>query len=237
VARAKKTDRAEARRRHRAVLLEQGQGDPETYEAPEERATVRTGRVAGASASSGPTKRVGIFGAMKQAVNPVHYGDDLRYAPTLIFRTKAIWPTVLLSVGGLAFGLTQTDYNSDGYRFAATFVIAPTPLIQPMIAGFLAPRATWLAGIVSALISGACLEVLLIWAYSGHLANMPPGTFSYLSLTLDLALSAVTFGALLGAASGWYKRFLASGALGAQPRNQKRPSSSRPASRRPAPRR
>jgi hypothetical protein len=236
VARAKRIDRAEARRRYRAAMLEQGQGDPETREIEENRsaATTRSSAVRGAPVQ--PGQRVGIVSALKLATRPVHYGDDLRFAPTLILRTNAIWPTVLVSLAGLAYGLMQTDYTSSGMQLTTTLLIASPPLVQPMLAGFLAPRATWLAGIISSLISSVCLWILLVWAYSGHVTNLPPGAISYVPVAIELTVTAITFGALLGAASGWYKRFLSLSSGGGS-RNQKRPSSQKPAARRSSGRR
>ena len=236
MARAKRIDRAEARRRYRAAMLEQGQGDPETREIEENRsaATARSSAVRGAPVQ--PGQRVGIVSALKLATRPVHYGDDLRFAPTLILRTNAIWPTVLVSLAGLAYGLMQTDYTSSGMQLTTTLLIASPPLVQPMLAGFLAPRATWLAGIISSLISSVCLWILLVWAYSGHVTNLPPGAISYVPVAIELTVTAITFGALLGAASGWYKRFLSLSSGGGS-RNQKRSSSQKPAARRSSGRR
>jgi hypothetical protein len=165
-----------------------------------------------ASAAGRPTQRVGFLGAFKTATRPVHYVDDLRYSWTLITRTKAIWPSALLSLAALAFGFTRTDYNDGSIPVIINFVLSPVPMIQPMLAGFLAPRATWLAGIIASVISGICYEILLIWYASGHLVNLPSNqkltSDLYVPLTVQMLLTAITFGALLGAGSGWYKRFL-----------------------------
>ena len=242
MARAKRTDSSEARRRYRAAMLEQGQGDPETRDIEEERPAARTrqGAARPSSAAQVRPNSVGMFAALKLATRPVHYLDDLRYAPTLIFRTNAIWPTVLISVAALAFGLTRTDYNDSSIPILTTFALASPPLIQPMLAGLLAPRATWLAGIISSLISGICLLVLLVWYSSGHLANLPetskysPDRYSGLSITV--LITAVTFGALLGAGSGWYRRFL--GLISGNPtRSSQRSGSQKPRPRRSNPRR
>lgn len=214
MARAKRTDRAEARRKYRAYLAEQMEVEAteggEGEESPVRLAGDRPARAAGPAAR--PGQRVGFLGAFKAATRPVHYIDDLRYAPTLITRTNAIWPGALLSLAALAFGFTRTDYNDGSIQVVVNFVLPMVPMIQPMLAGFLAPRATWLAGIIASVISGICFEILIIWYSSGHLANVPPnvviGSGEYTGLTVQVILSAITFGALLGAGSGWYKRFL-----------------------------
>lgn len=245
MARAKRTDRSEVRRRYRAALLEQGQGDPETDEIETGRADARASRpalrkseVAGSVAEPRPGARPGLFGSFRAATRPVHYLDDLRYAPTLILRTKAIWPGALLSVAGFVYALTVTDARDAGFGFVIGFVLAPLPLLQPMLAGFFAPRATWLAGIIASVISVSLYGVLLLRIQAGYISNLPADLHLSVGLNtvFSLALYSITFGALLGAASGWYKRFLST-TYATSPRNQKRPAPKRPAPGRQAPRR
>jgi hypothetical protein len=239
VARAKRTDRAEARRQYRAYLAAQAEAEAEAVEGAEgEEPPARPSgdRSARAAVSAGrPAQRVGFLGAFKGATRPVHYIDDLRYAPTLIFRTNAIWTGAALSVAALAFGFTRTDYNDGSISFLLSFVLM-VPMIQPMLAGFFAPRATWLAGIIASLISGICYEILTIWYASGHLANMPPKVALVSGDWLQVIIACITFGALLGAGSGWYKRFLnLTGPVSAMAKQ--RAAAQKPGARRPAARR
>ena len=243
MARAKRTDRAVSRRRYRAAMLEQGQGDPETDEIEVSRANARPARNSGTEPAM-PKGRVGMLSAAKLATRPVHYLDDFKYAPTLIFRTYAIWPTMLISLAGLAFGLTQNDFNSGGFQLVLTFWLSLPALLQPMIAGFFAPRATWLAGIIASVFTSLCYTVLVIWATSVNLANLPANfrleSGKFLPAALQFAINAFPFGALLGAASGWYKRFLTLGGIGTPrtpPNKQKRQSGRQAAARRPSARR
>jgi hypothetical protein len=248
VARAKRTDRAEARRRYRAYLqtLAESEGALSEEEfAAGAKAAPKASRSAAAPVLR-PGEKVGMFSALRLATRPVHYLDDLRFAPTLILKTNAIWPPALISLAGLAYGLTRTDYNDGSTQFLLSFVLLVPPLIQPMIAGFLAPRATWLAGIVAGAITGVCYEILYIWYFgAGHLANAPvtgPNPSPHITgdlipgFTFYVLVTSVTFGALLGAGSGWYKRFLSLAAPASNARSQ-RSGSSKPASRRPAARR
>ena len=242
MARAKRTDRAESRRRYRAYLADQADAQgvsTEDDDTPEPQPTAKASRSA-ATPVIRPGERVGIVSAFRLALRPVHYFDDLRYAPTLILKTNAIWPPALISLVSLAYALTRTDYNDSSIQFLISFALPMTPLIQPMLAGFFAPRATWLAGIIASVISGFCFEIMIIWWFSGHLGNVPANqriaSDQYISLTLQVFLTALTFGALLGAASGWYKRFL-NLAGGGGARNQKRSTPQKSAPRRSSPRR
>jgi len=242
VARAKRTDRAESRRRYRAYLADQadaqgvGSEDDDTLEP---QPTAKASRSA-ATPVLRPGEKVGVVSAVRLAMRPVHYLDDLRYVPALVLRTNAIWPPALISIAALAYALTRNDYNDSSIQFILGFALPSTPLIQPMIAGFLAPRATWLAGIISAVISGLCFEIIILWWGSGHVANVPDElrvlAGQPIPLTLQVLFTALTFGAVLGASSGWYKRFLTL-AVGGGAQNKKRSTPQKPAPRRAAPRR
>jgi hypothetical protein len=213
VARAKRTDRAEARRRYRAFLqqMQEEEGEADDVEPAQE---ARTRQNRPSEPVIKPGEKVGFVQAFRLATRQPTYISDLRWAPTLIMRTYAVWPVSMLSVAGLIFGLTRSDYNDGVVSFLMGFAFYP-PMIQPMAAGFLAPRATWLAGLLSSLVSGICFLILVIWYFGPvkHLANTPASAPSiasgqYLSLVVEIVGGSMAIGLLLGAASGWYKRFL-----------------------------
>jgi hypothetical protein len=245
VARAKRTDRAEARRRYRAQMTQMADaisdaGDEES--GPSAPVRGKSGRSDAAPVMK-PGQPMGWTSSLRAATRPVHYIDDLKYAPTLIFRTNAIWPSALLSVAALAFALTRTDYKDSTVGLLIVYALPSTPLIQPMLAGFLAPRATWLAGLISSVISGACFVVMIIYYTSGHLSNTPANwniaSDQYPGLAVQVLATAVTFGALLGAGSGWYKRFLTAkgGVFGGPRAGSSRGGSQKPVAKRSAARR
>ena len=89
------------------------------------------------------------------------------------------------------------------------FVFYPVPLLPPMLAGFLAPRSSWLAGLISAFIS----TMTLVGVFAMTKIAVPDSTASItttslLTLTVILLSQSLAFGFLIGALSGWYKRFL-----------------------------
>jgi hypothetical protein len=237
VARAKRTERAEARRRYRNYLqtLDSGFEEPAEEETPPAKGARPVRQPA--PAQPRPGQSVGMGQAFRLASRQPTYRDDLRYLPTLVLRTNAVWVPGAISLAGLVYALTRTDYNDGSIQLLLGAVLATPPLVQPMVAGFLAPRATWLAGAISGVITAVCLEIVVVYWFgpTRHLANVPASTVvvdggNILGLTAQLLLAGVAFGALLGAASGWYKRFL--GYLGAGGRNQ-RPAQ-KPASKRAA---
>jgi hypothetical protein len=81
------------------------------------------------------------------------------------------------------------------------FFVATPPVASAFISGFLAPRASYLAGLITALVAIACLAVA---------SFASPGLDA--SLRQQLLVQALVIspasGALYAAAAAWYKRFL-----------------------------
>ena len=85
-----------------------------------------------------------------------------------------------------------------------------TPAIGGVfIAGFLAPRASWLLGVIVGLVSAACYSLLVI-AFPSTIYPAAPPTAEQ---ARDVAISAFIFSPIIGgffaAAAAWYRRFLA----------------------------
>jgi hypothetical protein len=172
VARAKRTDRAEARRKYRAYQAAQEEvGAPDGDEASPAETNPGRGRGFGAQpAAPRPGERVGIVRAARLAIRTPTYLADIRSVPWLVTKTRAIWPIAAVCAAATAFAYVritpQTDIANDALlSIIFQFVLGwPTPLLAPMLAGFLAPRATWLAGAIAGFISNALLILLLAGA-------------------------------------------------------------------------
>jgi hypothetical protein len=299
VARAKRTDRAEARRKYRAYLQAQEETGAEASaeEGPVDSAAAQGAKpVRGVERKPQPTippgQRMGLFAAAKSAYRQPHYLDDLRNIRALVFRTNAIWPVVIVCAIAGAYtvaGIDKSGRTTDPIiPSLVTFLFAPVPLLPPMLAGFLAPRSTWLAGMLASLIATLtlvgviALTALRLTSAGGIPTESPsiqpsaivsasagPSTSAVATLSptpiasavsspsagasstpvssgtttgnspadlvgvlFQLLATSLAFGALMGAASGWYKRFLSYTSV---PRNRppSRPSSRSP-QRRPA---
>ena len=90
MARAKRTERATARRRYRATL------DPAELEAEDaavEGSAERTGSAGRPNAGVG---RMGIRAALRAAYHPLRVRDDLAVLPSLVLN-KALWLPVLVT--------------------------------------------------------------------------------------------------------------------------------------------
>ena len=217
MARAKGTDRAEARRRYRAIVKAQEEAEAGSEGQSTATATTATpgarsrGRASQAlkPAAPQPAQKPGLLGAAKAAYREAHYREDLRYFVPLVTRTHAVWPTLLLTIVAVPLALALKNTTDSPVLGAVAFWLSPTPLLPSMIAGFLAPRATWLAGAINGFIVGAGLIVFLI-VTNGQIPGVeksaPQGL---LSASVYIMATAVPFGAVLAAGTGWYKRFLA----------------------------
>jgi hypothetical protein len=217
VARAKGTDRAEARRRYRAIVKAQ----EEAEDGSEGQAVVvstAAGRNRGRASQAlkplqpAPGQRLGLIGAAKAAYRPVHYREDLRYIVPLVTRTHAVWPVLVITMVAVPLALTRptnaTASSGDAVLGVLAFWLSPTPLVPAMFAGFFAPRASWLVGAIDGFIVGAGLIVFVILANGQLPAGDKIATDGILAATVQVMSLAIPMGAVIAAFTGWYKRFL-----------------------------
>jgi hypothetical protein len=87
-------------------------------------------------------------------------------------------------------------------RFAATYFLAPPPIGGIFLAGFLAPRASYLIGALVGLVS-AVLVTLAAASIGSAVEGGTPTEVAWAALVIS-PLSGIFF----GAAAAWYRRFL-----------------------------
>jgi hypothetical protein len=190
VARAKRTDRAEARRKYRAYL--QAQQEEETARAEDSESPAGAdgskparGRDARSTSAVPPTGRLGFGAAARAAYRTPHYIDDIRNIGPLILRSNAVWPVlVVCAVAGAysAVRINSGKYDGDPIlSLVVQFLFLPVPLAPPMLAGFLAPRSSWLAGMIAGFIATITLGVIL--AFSTSSLSQTTGTIAGLEAT------------------------------------------------------
>jgi hypothetical protein len=316
VARAKRTDRAEARRKYRAYLQAQEEaaiaeareeGEPAAQAAPRG-AHVRDERPVSTPV---PGVRMGMMAAARAAYRTPTYVSDIRNIRSLVLGSNAIWPVLVACVLGGAYmslRIAAGGASSDPILpFVYQFIFSPpVPLLPVMLAGFLAPRATWLAGMIAAFIATVTLVVVVglnVGSFSnttGEIAvatptpaataaaspgasaggsaepsaiasivpsatpavsSSPAGSPAasaassgspaagastntntgksnsntvgdLFSLAIQLLIQSLGFGAIIGALSGWYKRFLALTSGGPRKPPASRQNRARPTQRR-----
>ena len=226
MARAKRTDRAEARRQYRAYLQEQqeaaaAEADDSGGAADVASSSPARSRDQRPQTVTKPGGRLGLFAAAKAAYRTPHYMDDIRNIRSLVFHSNAVWPVLVVCVAAGAFGVFRissgASYNDPVLNALFQFLFFPVPLVPPMIAGFLAPRSTWLAGVIAGFIS----TMTMVGFFAMTTTTIPgyAGTISggLLAITVQMLSTSLLFGLMMAALSGWYKRFLS---LTSAPRNR-----------------
>lgn len=199
MARAKNTDRAEARRRYR----EQQRAETETPES---------GLEAEAIAAPLPT----ATGSMRSAMRMPNIREDLRIVPGMMLRTRKLWiPVVALLVAFLlAVALESGAFATlpDGVVQAAAIYVQltlpPTALFVFFLGGFLAPRASYLVGALLGLLDGILWSLLFLIVPNAQIEDPSratgPGDF------LSIIFLAVLIGTAAGGFAAWYRNFLRS---------------------------
>ncbi len=224
MARAKRTQRAEARRRHRSEVgvpenqdLELDEADaPESTAVAPSRSSrdrrVDSGPTTRRSAST-PAPRAGFVAGLRRAAGPADIRADLRALPSIAIHSKALW-LPLAVIGGITLlffipGISKNPLVA----LLGNLALQPPPMILPFLGGMLAPRGAWLVGGIVAL-ANAIAYGLLFGVFTN---SVQTGLgFTYLMTTdqkigiiLNAVLTSVPFGLLVGAFAGFYRRFLA----------------------------
>jgi hypothetical protein len=165
VARAKRTDRAEARRRYRAQLTEQARDEADEpideTEVPSGSAPKRAGRTQPGSATT-PTQPSGLGYAFRAAFHQPKYREDIAYLPRLVLH-PSVWAPILVTIGTAAVFLATAGRDVLS-TFALQYFVAPPPIGAIFIAGFFAPRASYLAGGIVGLVSAVVLAAIVAFA-------------------------------------------------------------------------
>jgi hypothetical protein len=215
LARAKRTERAEARRRYRAATAVDAEGD-EGLEAPAVPAAAlprdaRAPRPAAQEAAA-PPARPGFLGALRSAAGPVDIKGDIKALPSVLVRSKAGWvPAVVIlgtTVAMMIPGLASNEFVS----LAGNVILQPPPMIIAFLAGMLAPRGAWLLGGIMATLAGIAWAIVV--TATTNVLITPLGfpydvtTDQKLAYAGNVLLTAPIFGIAVGAFAGFYRRFL-----------------------------
>ena len=175
MARAKRTDRAAARRRNRATLTDPiGEGDLETLDADTPRSTSSTARAGdagrartGAGATAAPV-RPGVGSAFRGSFRPLDLRGDLRALPQIV-RHWSLWLPIILA--GLSVALVPFYSTAPIVGTLFGYFSGPAPFGTAFIAGLFAPRASYLVGMLAALASVGFLALAFAVGPFGGVLN------------------------------------------------------------------
>lgn len=218
MARAKRTDRTEARRRHRAEMaaLAETETEPGTGTS-----TVSTGSKA--VGKTPPPERPSIVASFRLAYRPLRLRDDLKSLPGVLTNwgflaamglTAAIaaWFVLTYNDGMAAIPVGQATQaqlesvvgtNSIPY-FLGTMALQPPPAIGAFLIGFTAKRASWLGG----LIYGIFVTILAVAVLQTDAGRLLTGDKPMDALVVGHAAWSPIGASLFAAAAAWYRRFL-----------------------------
>jgi hypothetical protein len=205
VARAKQTVRSEARRRYRQAASVTGEETGEELESESTVAAAPAKATPQPRATQSASGRPGFLSAFRGAYHPAHIGEDLRALPKLL-TSRALLAGLGLVLLGAIVAYVFPRYT--GSAFAWELLVLPGSALGPqLLAGFFAPRASYLLGFIVGLFQGLVFTIF-ITQFSGQLGatELPPDRVGNL-LTLSFVTGPVS-GTLFAAAAAWYRRFL-----------------------------
>lgn len=204
MARAKRTQRAEARRRYRAATAPEAAAEFPEDDAP----APGSGRSAAppATRSSGPPARMGFMAAFKAAIHPLHVREDLAALPWVATHSHALWVPLAITLASTVVIIATNGGDLSLFMFA---YFIQTPAIGGVfIAGFLAPRASWLLGVIVGVFSAACYSVLVLAYPETIYAALPPTEAQAREVALSAFILSPVIGGFFAAGAAWYRRFL-----------------------------
>ena len=212
VARAKRTDRAEARRRYRATLSDElepldSEDELEPDASPSRsRAGVGQALARAPLSASGLPPRPSLIGAFRSSFRPFDLRSDLQALPQLLIN-KAVFVPVLLTIAAtIGFIVAPTQIVT--VLLFQYFVFTP-PLASIFLAGFMAPRASYLTGAIAGLAGAIGFAVWILTSIGQPIqGTVVTEAFARESIGVGLVTSTIS-GIFFGAAAGWYRRFLA----------------------------
>ncbi len=203
MARAKRTQRAEARRRNRAAAYD---ATTEADEGAEPSPTPSRAATQPATKAAAAPARMGFAAAFKGAIRPLNVRADLAALPWIATHTHALWvPLAITLASTIAVIATQ---GGDISLFMFAYFIQTPAIGGVFIAGFLAPRASWLLGVVVGLFSAACYSVLVLAYPTTIYASLPPTQSQAQEVALSAFILSPVIGAFFAAGAAWYRRFL-----------------------------
>ena len=215
MARAKRTERADARRRYRVATDGAPDGDATGLPAVAAAAVPRDQRdrrPSGSAPGAPPPPRQSFLTSLRAAAGPVDIRGDLRALPSVVLRSKAALIPGAIIVGTTIAMMIPTLAANQFVVLAGNVILQPPPMIIAFLAGMLAPRAAWLMGGLAGLASG--IAYILVVTLNTDVLMTPLG-FTYLvsadqklAYAQNVLITTPVFGIAVGAFAGFYRRFL-----------------------------
>jgi len=143
-----------------------------------------------------------------------HFREDLRLLPSIFMARRALWiPPILLIVGfvlTLLWAGLPVSVLPIVDLYLQFFFVMP-PLFTFFLAGFLAPRASYLIGFLVALFAGVLWAILILGfgiAYQLGVGAVLVAEVDRGLLTVDYFILGAVYGTIAAAFAAWYRDFL-----------------------------
>jgi hypothetical protein len=152
-----------------------------------------------------PSGRPGVMSAFRQAYRPANLREDLGMLPKLVRHWAFLVPMALIVVGAF---IAYTFWNFTGGQLAWQVLVYPGSGfgLPQLLAGFFAPRASYLLGFLVSIIQGIAATIFVL-SLSNSLGTPFPSDQIPGLLTQSFLAGPVS-GTLFAAAAAWYRRFL-----------------------------
>lgn len=207
MARAKQTDRSEARRRYRQTTSQVAGSEEidglEDEAPPTERDKPEPAR---AARQPQPSGRPSLMTSFRTAYRPANIREDLGMLPKLLRHWSFLIPIAMIVVGAI---VASTFWNFTGGQLAWQVLVLPGSGfgLPQLVAGFFAPRASYLLGFLVSLVQGIVGTVFVLQLASRLGTPFPSDQIP--GLLMQSFLAGPVTGTLFAAAAAWYRRFLA----------------------------
>jgi hypothetical protein len=191
LAREKNTSRAEARRRSRVQLRSEMVADDEAADDSLDEST-----------PAAEPERKSLF-------KMPNIREDVRALPGIFRARPLIWLPFALVVVGFVLALVLYGLPADLQSIALLylqFVFTPQSLLMYFLAGFLAPRASYLVGAILGAINGGLFVVA--FALTSGPTDTPLPASDFALGVVQYVLMGTLLGAVAGGFAAWYRDFL-----------------------------
>jgi hypothetical protein len=223
LARAKRTDRTEARRRFRAQQTADFEGAEDGEElvdraddapsTPTRRArSGREARSTGAASAAPRPARPSFIGSARMAYHQANVREDLALLPRLLLHWSVILSAalalggtiLLLAASSAGDGTSSSGLTAVGYAgsLLVSLFVGPPPFGAALLMGFMVPRGSYLVGAVFGAFASSCLTLYVLAQPSDKLVGLAPEQLIYAWVL------GVVGTAFFSAGMAWYKRFL-----------------------------
>ncbi len=150
---------------------------------------------------------------LRRAAAPADVLADIRALPEVAIHSKALWVPLAVIVAITALFFIPGVSANPLVVLLGSLALQPPPMILPFFGGMLAPRGAWLVGGIVALANAAAYSLLFVVFTNSVQTGLG---FTYVMTTdqkvgvvVNAVVTSVPFGILVGAFSGFYRRFLA----------------------------